>query len=179
MLTDPRTILSTVKTVIEAIELPESYGDGVKAFQEVKIYDLEDLLKAIEELLTFKDRVAIMVMDNAQHDTEILGRQLTAKRTIELTVLLADRHWGNRQIALLGSSPEGPQETPGAIQLSHLLINGITGEQSGGIIVQPGFGEIFALEGKTRDNATGRIAWRQEFTIAAGRLLKTLSRAAD
>lgn len=172
MLTDPRDILTAFKTLLEGIELPVAYGG--MAFQEVRIFDFEDLAKAIEELFAFKDRVAFVILENVQHQVEIMGRQMTCRRTVDLTVLLADRHWGNRQLALMGDV----SSTPGAIQLADLVVDAVTGEHEG-LTVKPGTGEIFALEGRARDNAPGRIAWRQEFTVAGGRLLERLSREAE
>lgn len=167
MLVDPRNILNTLQTAVTALKVDES----TNLFDEVKVYDFEDLGKAIEELFLFKHRIAVLLLEDAPHESNILGRVLFVRRIVNLTILLADRNWSNRQVAMMGN-----EETPGAIQLAHLLVEGLAGEQSGGIIVAPGQGDLMAIE---RNNAPGRIAWRQEFRVAAGTTKRNLSRNAD
>jgi hypothetical protein len=175
-LIDPRTIVTAFLTGLAAVKLPVAFGADVAAFQKVKAYDLEDLLKALEDLLIFKDRAALVLFEQCEHENRVDGRVMKVKRDVRVSVLIADRDWGNRQKALMGEDPaEGA--TPGALLLGNLCVEAMIGENAG-MIIEAETGEIFALSGKKRENAAGRIAWRQEFKVTAGMLSVDLSRRA-
>ncbi len=169
-----RSILQAFEDSVTAIKLPAEVFDSATAFQAVKQYDLQgELRKALEDLLVFKDRVAFILLDQVTYDNQRDGRVLTTARTVSVTVLCADRNWGNRQIALKGNAA-----TPGVQLLQELLIDALFGELIEGTSVEPNLGQLFALMGKERDNNSGRLAWSQEFTVRAGTSKRQLSRLA-
>jgi hypothetical protein len=158
-----RTICQLVEDSVTSIKLPGEFGENVSAFQAVRQYDLQgELVKALEELLVFKDRVAFILLDSVGYENELEGGILLSHRQLSLTVLCADRNWGSRQKALKGDAT-----TPGVQLLQELIIEELCGEISEGAVIEPGQGQLFSLSGKDRDNAAGRLAWSQEFNIHA------------
>lgn len=177
-LINPRTILTAVKTALEAIRLPvDPFGADVAAFQAVKFFDYEDLTVGLQELLVFKDRVAFIILDDIFHARQSGGRVIKVERKMNLTVLMADRNWAKRETALMGSEPDAATKTPGVILLGHLVIEALFNEV-GGVAIVPEDGEIFKLVKQERDNATGRLAWSQQFEMSLGHGAIELSRGA-
>lgn len=163
-LADIRTSLTDIAAAVSAITLPPAYGDpAVAAFDKVKIFDLQDLAVAMEELFAYADRIAIIALDGINHDSEVGGNSLKLKRSATVTILCADRRYSDRQKALMGDSA-----TPGALQLQKLLVDALAGRLSGGSVAVPAAGRLALVEHDQRRNDPGRIVFAQDFEISAG-----------
>lgn len=173
-LADPRTALNNLVTAITAITLPAAYGSDMVAFDKVKIFDLQDLGVAMEELFLYADRIALIGVDSIRHESSISGRTLEVNLSMSVTVVFSDRRFSDRQKALMGDS----DTTPGTLQLQKILRDAISGELAGGAIAKPGDGRLLVIENEKRANETGRIAFAQDFNLSLGWDSASLSRAA-
>lgn len=178
-LADPNLALAQLVTAVTALKLPAAYDAGdppvpVAAFSKVKIFDLQDLAKAMEELFLYDNRIALIGLDAVNHDHTISGRTLTVDRTLSVTIIMADRRYSDRQKAMVGDST-----TPGALLLQKVLVDGIAGELPlAGVVCAPGAGRLVALENEKRKDETGRILFAQDFTLYTSYAAVSLSRIA-
>lgn len=171
-LADPRTALNELQAAIEGLRLPASFDQDMPlAFEKVKIFDLQDLRKAMEELFLYANRIALIGLDGIDHDAAVNGRTLVIERNLDVTIIVADRRYSDRQKALMGDST-----TPGALFLQTLLVDALAGELNSGGVVMPGAGRLVSIEG--RENETGRIAFAQDLAIATDWDKASLSRGA-
>jgi len=161
-LANASTSLSDLAAAITALKLPLTFGDpAVAAFDKVKIFDLQDLAVAMEELFAFSNRIAIIALDGVDHETEVGGNSLKIKRSLTLTIIMADRRYSDRQKALTGDAT-----TPGVLLLQKLLVDAVSGKLSAGAVAQPGPGRLVAIEHEKRPNETGRIVFAQDFSVS-------------
>lgn len=179
MKTSPRLLLKVLVDCLAALEFPATYEGaespfaGKKLFDVVKTFDLDDLGLAFQELLVFKKRVAIVVLNQERQTSQIMGRMLEVNFHEDFSVLISDQSYKNRQLALVGDDT-----TPGVLMLSDVLVQAMLGELSTGYVCVPHDGELFAITGKDRETQIGRIGWRQDLTLHGGRLTRSLSRQA-
>ncbi|HXG46044.1 MAG TPA: hypothetical protein VNO52_00335 [Methylomirabilota bacterium] len=164
--------LTALKTRIAAVQ-----WEGRDAFDKVELFDMTDLPRALRELLTFGNRVCLVILDFESWETETFGQELRAHQTRALELLIADRHWGNRQLALIGGD-----DTPGALALKDLVLPAVFGllvagtNTASGLYCVPGDGELIELQDKARDELAGRIVWRQGLRITGGLLRAQLGK---
>lgn len=152
-------VLDVLRVALSAIQIW-----GKPAFEQVKIYDLLDLKKALEELLVTKNRVCLLIPGGEEWDRNIHGAQLICHQTRQVTLLMADRNYTDRLKAMLGDL-----QTPGVFTLSAHVLPAVCGRLADrSFVVEPDNGELFALEGDDRANNPGRICWRQELAIKGG-----------
>lgn len=173
ILADPRIALNELVTQITALQLPASFGEDVAAFDKVRVFDLQDLAKAFEELFVYANRVAFVALEGVTHQNTVTGRTLTTERSLNIKVLFSDRRFSDRQKALIGDDT-----TPGALLLEKLLVDHLAGELPSGAVVLPGSGQLIGLEFEKRTNETGRIIFGQDFTIATDWTASSLTRKA-
>lgn len=161
-LTDPRTALEELLTAVTELKLPLGVPwQGKPAFHTVRIFDLQDLAKAMEELFVYASRICLIGLDSVDHSSVVRGRTLQVERTLSVTLILADRRHADRQLAMLGDAGT----TPGALCLQKLVVDGLAGELPGGAVVRPGTGRLVSLENEKRKDETGRILFAQDFTV--------------
>lgn len=173
-LPDPRTAVNELVTKLTALKLPASYdATEPAAFDKVKIFDLQDLAKALEELFIISNRVCLVGLDAVNDITSVQGRNLIVERSISVALIMSDRRYSDRQKAMMGDVT-----TPGAIYLETLVVNGLAGELTSGSIAEPGDGRLLGLEAANRDNQTGRIVFVKNLTITLGWDSVSLSRKA-
>lgn len=173
-LANPSAALLEIVTALTALRLPvDPYGADVAAFDKIKIFDLQDLAKAMEELFLYSNRIALIGLDSVGHENLISGRTLKTARSLDVTVIMSDRRYSDRQKALMGDTT-----TPGALLLQKLVVDGVAGELPSGTIAQPGTGRLVALENEKRKDETGRILFAQDFTLNTSWAAESLTRAA-
>jgi hypothetical protein len=172
-LLNPKSVIELLESKLTALQLPESFGSEVKAFEKVKVFDLQDVQKAFEELFLYGNRIAILAVDVVRHQNEISGRNLNVTRTMDAIVLFTDRRYADRVLALMGDD-----QKPGILLLEKLLVDELTGELSNGAVVLPGTGELVALQDDKRKDLTGRIIFSQPFNITLDFETVPLSRKA-
>lgn len=177
-LTDPRIVIEEMVAKVTGVKLPVAFGEpAVSAFDKVKVFDLQDLAKALEELFLVSSRVALIGLNSVSHSHEVRGRSLMISRSLAVTVILSDRHYSDRQKAMMGSEP-GVNGTPGALLLAKLVVDAVAGELPSGAVVTAGDGRLAALEHAERKNQTGRIIFAQDFEVSVGSETMALSRKA-
>jgi len=170
-LADPRTALNELVRVITAMQLPvDPFGAEKLAFDKVKIFDLQDLVKAMEELFLYANRIALIGLDSVDHANVVSGRTLKTQRSLSISVIVSDRRFSDRRKALMGDAT-----TPGALLLGKLLVDTLS-ELPSGAVVLPGTGRLASLE--SREDQTGRIVFAQDFEIATDWEAVSLSRIA-
>ena len=173
-LADPRTALNEIVTKLTALQMPITFADPqVDAFDKVNIFDLQDLAKALEELFLYSNRIALVGLDGVSHSNRVSGRSLIVERSLDVTVLIADRRFSDRQKAMMGDAT-----TPGAVLLQKVVVDDLAGELPSGAVVTPGQGRLISLEFEKRTNETGRILFAQDFRVAVDWAAASLTRKA-
>ena len=173
----PTKLISVLVAYLTAIKFPATYNgaacpfSGQSMFDAVKVFDMEDIVAAFAELLVFKNRAAFIVMTHERQDSRISGRNMEVFFHNEFAILISDRSYKNRNLALIGDAT-----TPGVLLISDVLVQAMIGEIQAGYLCEPNGGEVFALSGKERDNEVGRIGYRQDVTLHGGTIVKPLSR---
>jgi hypothetical protein len=171
------TNVNSVVSFLEDLKFPEIYNDtactfaGQTIFDAVKVFDLEDIGKAFEELLIFKARACFVVLAEESQEVTYKGANQITQFKNHIALIYADRSYKNRQLSLVGDTT-----TPGVLMIQDILINELAGEPIDGMVCELGGGELFAIDGKDRDNTIGRIGWRQDVVLHSGRIVRQLSR---
>ena len=155
------TTLEAIQDAVTALTLPTSSSlPPGPAFDVVRSFDVEDVSKALEELLVTKSRACFIFFGGPTHENDLQGHVMFSRRVLDVTFLLTDRHFRDRQIALVGDDT-----TPGVLLLADILIDGLTTTLSGDIVGLPGSGRPFAIETKAHP---ARVCWQQEFQFHGG-----------
>lgn len=171
---DPRTALNELLTAVTALRLPAAVDPATPlAFEKVKIFDLGDLLVAMEELFIYGNRIALIGLSVIEHDTTIAGRDLRLSRALSVSIIISDRRFSDRQKAMMGDAT-----TPGALLLQTLLVDALAGELPCGAVVEPGAGRLVLVENEKRKDLTGRLSLAQDFTVSTDWQHTRLSRTA-
>lgn len=139
------------------------------AFQKVAMFDMSNLVVALQELITYANRVCLIVHDNERFTNEKKGRQLFTRQTRQVSLLMADRHFANRQKALFGD-----KGTPGVLALKDAVLGEIVGLLEPGVYVQPVHGEQMVLEQKIRETLQGRVAFMLVVELVGGNIITDL-----
>lgn len=175
--------LQTLQTKLQAIPIPllgatadttASTADSTTAtadnaslaFQKVAMFDMSNLLVALQELVTYTSRVCLIVHDTEQFENEKKGTQLHVRQRRNITLLIADRHFANRQKAMFGDGT-----TPGVLALKDAVLNNVLGLLAPGIYCQPIHGEQMVLEQKVRDQLQGRVAFTLGLELVGGNVI--------
>ena len=162
-------IMAALKTFLAAIVLTPAEGETpeVKLFDKVEFYTMPNLVKALEDLRIFKQRVCLIVPSGDEFDNEVEGRQLTSDADYEFVLLMADRDYGRRQDASTGDD-----KRPGVIRIKDIVIKELLGENLGfaprRLNFRPIDGGPVLLSEKQREEASGREAWQITWQCDAG-----------
>lgn len=161
---DTLTILAKLKTRLAALELEA----GTPLFDKVEYYSSTDLLKALQELRVFKNRVCFIVPGDDDFVNEVSGRSLNTVVERHVFLLLADRDYGRRQAAATGD-----ENTPGVVAMKDRVVSELTGRNldSRHVLVKPVNGTPLLIQGPKREEATGREAWNLELVVECGQML--------
>lgn len=165
-------VLNALKTRVATMVNPES-DPLTFAFQSVAIFDLTDIVAALNELFTFGERVCFVILEGEDFREEVSGRELRYHQTRRVSLLFSDRNWGDRQIALLGGALSSQ---PGVLKLKDLLLARVTGVLLDGVYAAPDSGELIELHDQARADAPGRIVYRQGFNLTGGMLAFNLGK---
>lgn len=166
-LSDTVGALTALKTKLEAIQY-----QAAPAFGKVAMFDMTNLQVALMELLTASSRVCLIVHDVETFETKKNGQSLDVRQSRELSLLVADRHFANRQIALFGDG----DKTPGALKLKDLILNNVLGMLQSGMYCEPIHGEQLVLEQTIRDQLNGRVGFILGLRLVGGNVTIPLSR---
>jgi hypothetical protein len=120
-------ILAAVKAALVAAQWTPPDSDPTAAFQDVKLFDVADLVAAFEELMASKQRVAFIIADSEQFQTATDGLKVIMTRRQPVAILISDRVIGNRVTALYGDLTANPPVL-GAEGLKEIALAAITGE---------------------------------------------------
>ncbi|HEY1170234.1 MAG TPA: hypothetical protein VGH19_02585 [Verrucomicrobiae bacterium] len=161
---DTLAVLAKLKTRLAALELEA----GTPLFDKVEYYSSTDLLKALQELRLFKNRVCLIVPGDDDFVNDVSGRSLNTVLERHVFLLLADRDYGRRQ-----SAATGDENTPGVIAMKDRVVSELTGKNldSRQVLVKPVNGTPLLIQGPKREEAAGREAWNIELVVECGQML--------
>ncbi len=164
-------ILTALVTAISGIQWTPDTGPAEAAFETVSIYDLQDLFTAMKELVAAKSRVALVVFEGSSIENLTQGHQLHSQEIRRVTVLVADRNWGDRKKGFMGDSG-----SPGAYRLGDLLKSALPGplDGVGQVYVRCTGIEPMMIQGQDRQNQVGRGAVAVALEICGGEKLTEL-----
>jgi hypothetical protein len=100
-------VLEAVVDRLRSLRLGDA-APGQPAFHKVALYDHPNLTAALDELLTFSDRLCLVIYQGEQFEPVRQGRHLHLRQTLDLQLLIADYHPGNRQLAHFGIPAVAP-----------------------------------------------------------------------
>ena len=157
------TILAALQTQISALKL----ADGTTpAFAKVVYYDKPDLLRALQELRVFDNRLCLIVPDGDRYENTTDGRVINGIVHRSIILLLADRQPAVRQAASTGDA-----QTPGVIALNEIVVGALYGSDLGlaSVRVLPEHATPVQISDANRRDLPGREAWSLDLTVTAGR----------
>jgi hypothetical protein len=182
--TNTLTVLNALKAKLEALQWTPQAGPAEAAFKRVDLFDISEIETALEELFVFKDRVCFVILDSEHFDNEATtSTKVISKMTRSVALLIADRNYGKRQKALIGTDA-----SPGVIALKDIVLNGddrpdssVIGLLRDGVTdlrvyCRPVNGVFIRLQDKKRENLAGRIVYEQDIEIRGGFFEATLGR---
>lgn len=173
-------LLPSTAVVLAALEarIGQLRWGAEPAFQMIATYDFRDLNAALEELQTASDRLCLILFEGEQFGNSRSGRQLTVRRNLRVTLLLADQHRANRPSAVFGAPG-----TAGAVVLKDIVLglhregtgpDGEPGRSVLGLLVPPCVVQPVASApvSWSEDNSrrSGRGAWLLLLEIIGGQL---------
>lgn len=159
--------MATTKQVTDAIAtvLKEIQWEGRQAFQRVETTDLDDLIQAMQELMVFQDRFALIIPGSREFQTTLKGTEQHVQRQMNLDVVITDRNAGDRTKSFKGSNTN-----PGTSALADLVINALIGKLLNGAFITPTDGDQFSI-GIEENPTVNRAAYRQGFRVIGGSIL--------
>jgi|GEM_PF-2659667 hypothetical protein len=168
---DTVAVLNALQAALQAVQ-----WNNAPAFDKVDFFDMSDLLKALQEVFNFANRVCVIIHDREHFESEKKGNELHVRQTRTVGLIIADRNIGNRKFALMGGDPQN--KTAGALSLKDAVLNGIIGLLPGqpGILVKPDTGEQMLIQAKVRDELQGRVAFTLQFTLEGGNAIFPIGR---
>lgn len=165
-------IVNALKTVIQAIQLPNTFNPAGAAFGRVELFDTENLVEAFQNLLVSEQRVCIIVPLDEKFKTESHNIKLIVARTIPIAILISDRVIGNRSTALWGDD-----KTPGAFGLTELVLPAVTGQliaNPNGVRCEPSSTAVMTVR-DTEKKLPARVTVCLEVECVGGRLEAAVS----
>ena len=162
-----KTALLVLKKKLESLTLGND-----KAFESVEMFDMSNLLAALQELFKFGDRICLIVHDQEQFTNARAGRELRCRQSRDVVLMIGDRHIANRQKALFGD-----ETTPGAFSLKDTVLNSVVGLLEAGIYCEPLRGEQMVLEKKVREELQGRVVFSLTLRLHGGNVIVDLGQA--
>lgn len=156
-------IVDTLKALRARLESVK--WNGEQAFAAIYEFDIQDLHTALRELCAAHARVALIIYSGEDFDWSVRGQHLHLDRhQREITVLVADRNYGDRQKAFTGDGTK----TPGVYTLGHMAINALTGMILPGGLCMPVSGSVAVIQGADRADLEGRGAYITNFHVVGG-----------
>lgn len=162
--------MATTKQVTDAIAtvLKEIQWEGRPAFQRVETTDLDDLIQAMQELMVFQDRFALIIPGSREFQTSLKGTEQHVQRQMNLDVVITDRNAGDRIKSVKGSTTN-----PGTSALADLVVSALVGKLLNGAFITPTDGDHFSI-GLEEHPTVNRAAFRQGFRVIGGSILTNI-----
>lgn len=146
-----------VAGLLDALRALTYDQDGVPkaAFEAVEAFDLTDLVEALQRLVAARDRVCLVIYDGTSLESRVAGQALYTGSVRRFTLVVADRNFGDRMTAFIGSD-----SSPGAYLLADRVVEEFRGQITGidGCWWEPTDIEPMSIEGQVRDELVGRGA---------------------
>lgn len=159
-------IASGVAAALQAMLLDPQVEGSEPLFQAVRMYDAPDLLAALEDLLVFEERVALVVPSEIIDETIKDAETTMVRRTQALTVIVSDVDYEPGPLSYFGD--EGPGGRLGVVRLKDIVIDALAFADAGvpGVCLIPAGGgpQEVRREGESRT----RRAWLHRFETHAG-----------
>jgi hypothetical protein len=174
--TATRDVLLQLRTVLAALQWTNPPSGGAQvAFGNVQIFDMTDLGKALNELLMMdSDRVCLVVLDRERWVNETRGWNLHCQQVRDVTLVFADRHWADRQKALLGDYAATPPN-PGALTLMNIAVAAVCGRVLFDVRCEPNEADPGGLS--RVGEMQGRIVVFQNLVLTGGEIVFGLGKA--
>lgn len=169
--------LRGTKEVLDAIvaKVAALLWKGEKAFQNVELFDVTDIMLALQTIIAARDRIAVIVFDTADFESQPNGTDLVCKQTRRIDVIVSDRVINaDRRKAVFG---EG--DHPGVLALQDLVIEQVSGlllENPKGVYLAPVGAEPVIVTDAAQKNHPGRRAAVVNFEARGGLLTKDLGK---
>lgn len=144
------------------------------AFHQVELFDVADLVFALETLLLSKNRVCVIVHDAIEFDHELRGTDLHVFTTRSVMLLLSDKVLGDRRAVAFGGA-----QNPGTYALADLVFPLVTGrllENPTGVYGVPVRAEPMEIKGTDQGKAVGRSAFLVQLHLVGGEMRTPLGR---
>lgn len=169
-------VATAILAALSAAQWTPEGGSAEAAFEAVKRFDSSELIRAFEEILVAqKSRVAFVVMsgESWEEDFATVSR-LSARRTLDVTILVSDRVLADRSAAIFGNATH-----PGCDKLKDLVLEKLCGRliaNPNACDVRPQSAEILFVERleDTGKSLPGRAAYLIELEVQGGSLSATL-----
>ena len=163
------TALTALADKLTALQWTPEGGPAQNAFAKVALFDMTNLAVALRELMSYADRVCLIVHDSERFENEHKNRELRTRQRRDVQLLIADRQIANRQAALSGDN-----KTPGVLALKDIVLGAVVGPLVPGVFIQPEHGEQMILSEKARAELTGRVAFVLGLQIVGGNIITDL-----
>lgn len=149
---------------------------ATKSFDQVKFFSHQNLASALKALRVMANRICVIVPVGDTYQDVKKGEILSATRTSEFMLMLADRDFTANAGQMTGTPT-----SPGILALKDLTIQDFLTQPLviGGraVVVRPGAGAIVQMEWKEGDTALiGRESWHQLFHADAGHMRVEIGR---
>jgi hypothetical protein len=164
-------IMTAIQTWMKAQVLVPSTPStpAVNLFDDVQFYSQPNLLLAMQELKTFKNRICLIVPTFDEYQYQMSGASVEVHVEREFIFLFCDKDVGFRQKASTGD-PNDPAH-PGVLALAEYLENNLICQNFNFLPVllrlRPVNGEAFIMQDKTRADLAGRLGWKMLWRAGA------------
>jgi hypothetical protein len=175
MFVDTRTFLKAIGDRLIALTWTPAGGSAQPVFERVAYYDSARTAEALQALLSFEDRMAVIIPDSTSYRTRIDPEEVFAVRKIAVDILFTGRNNEptDEAAAYLGMIEQAngtwtvnPQRL-GIIGMADLVVNDLTGKRlAGADPLLPTFGEPVELAEK--EQSTVRKSFLLSFEAEAG-----------
>jgi hypothetical protein len=162
--TSTNDILDRLVVLCSALKWPSA---PTAAFSKVLKFDSADRNAAYGQILFNEARTCLVVLNKVRWESEISGRNIFCRRYVDISVVVSDCILGARQQALFGKAGTNP----GALTLSSMVINALTGpllgDDTNDVAIMPTQENVADLEADS-PNLPGRVCVFIDFTCRGG-----------
>ncbi|HWD20513.1 MAG TPA: hypothetical protein VHB20_14670 [Verrucomicrobiae bacterium] len=165
-------IMTAVQTWMKAAVLTPASAPNpaVNLVEDCQFYSSPDLVRAFQELKSFKNRICLIIPSYDHYQETREGNSLKIHCVRQFTLLLCDRDVGNRQKASTGD-PADPAH-PGVLAMKDYVENNLIALNfdflPALLVLHPLEGQPFKLVDKDRTDLAGRLGWLMTWQADAG-----------
>lgn len=149
-----KAIIDRLKSRVEALTWINAADETQPAFATVAFHDVTEIERALQALLMAKDRVCLIVYFGFDNENQARANQLVVTTQMKFTLVVADRNFGARSTAWLGSDTQ-----PGVLGLADIISVQLPGHDDVAghdVVLEVRTGRGSVLTGDARDQAVGR-----------------------